>query len=398
MKSFEKLIEIIFIIFLFLFSIYNFALYISILDNKPTPDYQIENDFYLEDIIILFIFVFIPFSIAMIILAAKLKKYRCKSKKIIAVIGPTASGKTSMAIKLAKKFNGEIVNTDSRQIYKYLDIGTAKGDVKKMKDFYVDIPKKFQIKDMKLKKLNVYDLEGTRIHLINILEPDKTLTLAQYQKLANCVIKDILKRNKIPILVGGTGLYIDSIVKDYKIPKVKPDMKLRKKLNEKSVDELKLILKEINIKKFKDLNNSDRNNPRRLIRIIEIEKNRGRKNEDIKYSDKYEALYIMPKRTRKELYERINKRAEIILESGLIEEVKGLIDKGYEFKTPAFTSISYPIVKDYIEGKINKKELLEKFRQGDRNYARRQRTWFKRYPFHDVEIKEAEELVNKFIS
>ena len=318
--------------------------------------------------------------------------------KIIAVIGPTASGKTSLAIKIAKKFNGELINTDSRQIYKYLDIGTAKGDVKRIKNEELRIKDEYFDEELGIKKLNVYKLEGARIHLINIVEPDKILTLSQYQKLAYNVIDDILSSKKIPVLVGGTGLYIDAIVKDYKIPKVKPNIEERKELEKYSVNKLQNALIDLDRRRYDSLNESDLNNHRRLIRAIEI----SRKNKEIiktpDETNKYDVLFLMPYHSREDLYERINKRVDIILEEGLIEEVKELIEKGYEFDTPAFTGISYPIVKDYIEGKINMEELKERFAQGDRNYARRQMTWFKRYDYKKItRKKEAYKMIKDFI-
>ncbi|MFC1780339.1 tRNA (adenosine(37)-N6)-dimethylallyltransferase MiaA [Patescibacteria group bacterium] len=309
--------------------------------------------------------------------------------KVIAVIGPTASGKTSLAISLAKKFDGELVNTDSRQIYKYLDIGTAKGEIKQ-------IPNKYQISKPNIQNLEVYELEGATIHLINVVGPDEVLTLAQYQKLAYAVIEDILKRGKLPILVGGTGLYIDAITKGYKMPRIAPNRKLREELNSKTVDQLSKILKELNVNSYKRLNESDRKNKHRLIRIIEVSE-AGRKFLSKKFENpNYDFIFITPKRSREELYERINKRAKIIVESGLIDEVKAIIRKGYSFTKPALTAISYPIVKRYLENEITKEELIEQFAQGDRNYARRQITWFKRYPTIVVEDeKEAIREVKK---
>ncbi|MDD3647573.1 MAG: tRNA (adenosine(37)-N6)-dimethylallyltransferase MiaA [Candidatus Dojkabacteria bacterium] len=299
--------------------------------------------------------------------------------KIIAVIGPTASGKTSLAIELAKKFNGEMINTDSRQIYKYLDIGTAKGDVKKIRNSKFEIRNKYQIQNPKIETLDIYKLEGAVLHLVNVVEPDQPLSLAQYQKLAYAVIDDIFKRGKLPILVGGTGLYIDAIVKGYKMPKVKPNEKLRRQLIGLSASQLAVKLKEIDEEAYSSLNESDRANPHRLIRQIEISSSSKPRAKSSEPRSQYDVLFLTPYQSRKKLYERINKRVNLILEEGLIEEVKSVLGKGYKFDTPAMTAISYPIVKKYIDGKIGIEELKEKFAQGDRNYARRQMTWFKRY-------------------
>jgi tRNA dimethylallyltransferase len=295
--------------------------------------------------------------------------------KIIAVIGPTASGKTSLAVNIAKEFNGELINTDSRQIYKYMDIGTAKGEVEKVKGQVVRIKGNGQLDELNIKNLDVYKLEGAKIHLINIVEPNQVLTLAIYQKLAYEVIQDISKRNKLPILVGGTGLYVDAITKGYDIPKIKPDIKLRKELNSKTIKKLQDRLAKLNKTKFKSLNNSD--NCEKL---------------------KLNVLFLIPKNSREKLFNRINRRAEIIVNSGLIEEVKSLIKRGYSFSKPAMTAISYPIVKEYLDDEISKYELIERFRQGDRNYARRQITWFKRYKADEVKkYEEAVILIKKFL-
>lgn len=313
------------------------------------------------------------------------------STKLIAVIGPTASGKTTLAIKLAKKFNGELINADSRQIYKYLDIGTAKGEVTKIPIPNNQLPNlaspeatpkasKSQITNHKSQNLEVYEIEGVPIHLINIVEPDEVLTLAQYQKLAYAAIGDIRKRSKLPILVGGTGLYVDAVVKGYQIPQVKPDEKLRSQLVSKSVDQLQKILVKLNKKRLVTLNESDKANKHRLIRLIEIEKALKGANRKLSKAPNLKVIFLTPAYTREKLYKTINRRAKIITDSGLIDEVKDLIKKDYKFSKPAMTAISYPFVKEYLDGKITKEELLKKFRQGDRNYARRQITWFKRYP------------------
>jgi tRNA dimethylallyltransferase len=319
--------------------------------------------------------------------------------KIIAVIGPTASGKTDLAIKIANKIDGELINTDSRQIYKFMDIGTAKGDISKLPISSFQLSSNYQLTKPAINQLHIYKLEEVPIHLVNIVEPDEILTLAQYQKLAYASIEYILKQHKIPILVGGTGLYIDAITKGYIMPKVKPNMKLRKELNSLKIEQLQSKLIKLNEELFERLNNSDKNNPHRIIRLIELESLS--KDQDRKKSKKpsFDVLYLTPKRSREELYNRINKRSKIILKSGLIQEVQKLINKGYSFSKPAMSAISYPIVKQYLDREITKEELLERFAQGDRNYARRQVTWFKRY--NAIKVEEDDVIMNeikKFLS
>ena len=318
--------------------------------------------------------------------------------KLLAVIGPTACGKTDLAIHLAKKFNGELINTDSRQIYKYLDIGTAKGDVKIIKNRSVEIIQKYKIEDLTIKKLSVWEIENIHLHLINIIKPDKILSLSQYQKLAYNVIENITQRNKLPILVGGTGLYIDAIYKGYQIPKIRPDYNFRRILYKKSLKNLQYIMNNLSKKIYNNLNNSDKNNSRRLIRLIEIEKNNKLNLLKNIILPKFNVLFITPKYKRKELYKIINKRAEKIVKSGLIKEVKDLLKKEYKFNTPAFSAICYPYTKQYIEGKIDKKTLIDKFAQGDRNYARRQITWFKRYHSKQLNKNQAVRSVEMFLN
>jgi len=318
--------------------------------------------------------------------------------KLLAVIGPTACGKTDLAIHLAKKFNGELINTDSRQIYKYLDIGTAKGDVKIIKNRSVEIIQKYKIEDLTIKKLSVWEIENIHLHLINIIKPDKILSLSQYQKLAYNVIENITQRNKLPILVGGTGLYIDAIYKGYQIPKIRPDYNFRRILYKKSLKNLQYIMNNLSKKIYNNLNNSDKNNSRRLIRLIEIEKNNKLNLLKNIILPKFNVLFITPKYKRKELYKKINKRAEKIVKSGLIKEVKDLLKKEYKFNTPAFSAICYPYTKQYIEGKIDKKTLIDKFAQGDRNYARRQITWFKRYHSKQLNKNQAVRSVEMFLN
>jgi tRNA dimethylallyltransferase len=322
---------------------------------------------------------------------------KVKKSKIIAVIGPTASGKTSLAIETAKKFDGEMINTDSRQIYKYMDIGTAKGEVSELPNTQYPIPAKYQIQKPKIETLDVYNLEGVPIHLINIVEPDEVLTLAQYQKLAYAAIENILERGKLPILVGGTGLYIDAVLKGYKFLGVKPYLKLRKELNSKTVKQLSRILTKLNTAAYERLNESDRANKHRLIRLVEVAK-AGKEILHKKEKPDYDVLYLKPRRSREELYTRINKRAKIIVDSGLIDEVKSLIKRGYKFTKPAMTAISYPIVKRYLDEEITKEELIEQFAQGDRNYARRQKTWFRRYDAREItNIKHVQKVVRNFL-
>jgi tRNA dimethylallyltransferase len=294
-----------------------------------------------------------------------------KLQKLIVIFGPTASGKTELAIKLAKKFNGEIVNADSRQVYKGMDIGTAKPTKKEM--------------------------EGIPHHLLDVASPKRKFTIAQYRKHALKAIEKIQKKGKIPFLVGGTWFYIRAIVDGIVIPEVPPDWKLRKKLEKKSPKELYKILKKLDPKRAKTI---EKENPRRLIRAIEICKKIG-KVPPLKFNPlPYPVLMIGIKRPKKELKKRIKKRFFEWLKKGLILEVIKLRKMGVSFKRIEEFGMHYREIARYLKGGISEKEMIESSIREIQNYAKRQMTWFKK----EKKIKwirnyrEAEKLVKKFIS
>ena len=293
-----------------------------------------------------------------------------KLKKIVVILGPTASGKTELAIKLAKKFDGEIVSADSRQVYKGLDIGTAKPTKKEMK--------------------------GIPHHLLDVANPKRKFTVAQYRKLALKAIEKIQEKNKIPFLVGGTGFYIQAVVDGILIPEVPPNWKLRKKLEKKSPKELYKILKKLDPKRAKTI---EKENPRRLIRAIEITKKIG-KVPPLKFNPlPYPVLKIGIIIPFDKLEEKIKKRFQKWLKRGLIKEVKNL-RKMISFKRIEDFGIHYREVAKYLQGEISEKEMIENSIREIQNYAKRQMTWFKK----EKKIKwirnyrEAEKLVKKFIS
>lgn len=271
-------------------------------------------------------------------------------KKLIIILGPTASGKSNLAIKLAKEFNGEIISADSRQIYKEMDIGTAK------------ITKK--------------EMDGIPHYLIDIINPDKEFTLAQYKKLAVKTIKDIQKRNKLPFLAGGTGLYIQTIVDNLQIPEVRPDKKLRDKLerqtNQKLYDQLKKLdpqsLKVINI-----------NNKRRMVRALEVclltkkPFSQQRKKGKLLFN----TLQIGIKPNKEILERKINQRVDQMIKAGLIEEVRNLIKK-YGHKPYSMSGIGYKEIISYLKNEISLNKAKELIKIHTRQYARRQMSWFRR--------------------
>lgn len=296
--------------------------------------------------------------------------------KIIAIVGPTASGKTEMSLALAKKFNGEIVNADSRQVYREMDIGTAK--------------------EKPDNERGDYFVRGIRHHLIDMVNPGEEFTLAHYKKLVFEAIDNILSRGKLPIVAGGTGLYVRTIVDNPDIPAVAPDLKLRAELEKKSLTELSVMLQKIDPKTAKKI---DMQNPRRIIRAIEVAVS-GESFLDLqnKFDPRYDALQIGISVEREELNERINTRVDRQIEDGLVEEVKKLAQK-YDWKLPAMSGIGYKQIGFYLRGEIFLPEAIEMIKRDTRRYAKRQMTWFHK----DERIKwiknveETEELIEKFV-
>ena len=278
--------------------------------------------------------------------------------KVIVIVGPTASGKTSLSIELAKKINGEIVSCDSMQIYKDMDIGSAKPSKEEM--------------------------QGIKHYMIDEVIPTQRFSVAEYKKKAELAIEEILKNGKVPIVVGGTGLYANSLIYGIEYSNIEFDGKYREKLMKiaQSEEGLKSLYEEAKRIDEKAMEKISPNDQKRILRILEIynatgktkteqEKN-SRKNE-VKYD--YNVFAINIERTI--LYERINKRVDMMIEQGLIEEVRKLIEKYPEFPT-AMQAIGYKEIVQYFDGKITKEEAIEKIKQETRRYAKRQITWFKR--------------------
>lgn len=278
-------------------------------------------------------------------------------KPLIVIFGPTASGKTELSLKIATAVlksthkKAEIISADSRQIYKGMEIGTA-----------AILPK---------------EQKGIKHHLIGITTPDKILTLAEYKELALKKITEIYKRKHIPILVGGTGLYISAIIENYDIPKLAPDKKFREKLEKEAKEKgAQFIHKKLEKLDPKVAALIHPNNIRYVIRAIEICKAGKTKS---KTKSDFDVFMIGIKHPREELYERINKRVDIQIEKGLVKEVKKLLKKGYDKNLPAMSSLGVKEIIPYIEGKSSLDECKEILKRSTRRYAKRQMTWFRRY-------------------
>lgn len=280
-----------------------------------------------------------------------------KLPKIIAIVGPTASGKTDLGLALAKKFNGEIISADSRQVYKKMDIGTAK-------------PKGEWVNEK-------YEVRGVPHYMMDIVEPDKDFSLADFKNQAVQHIQNTLRRGKLPIIVGGTGLYVWAIIDNLDIPKVKPDLQLRKKLEEKSVAELAAMLQEIDLDAAQKI---DIKNPRRVLRALEVAITSGKSfvAQQTKSEPLFEALQIGMQITKEELDERIDLRVDKQIKEGLVEETKGLLEQGFGWNLSSMSGIGYRQIGYYLRGEMSLTEAIAILKRDTKRYAKRQMTWFKR--------------------
>ncbi len=272
-----------------------------------------------------------------------------KNPKLIVIVGPTASGKSELAVNLAKKLNGEIISADSRQIYRGLDIGTAKPTKKEMR--------------------------GIPHHLMDVAGPEKVFTVFDFKKLAEKKIQETVRRGKIPIIVGGTGFWIDALVFDMEFPRVLPNQKFRRELSKKSAAELLEILRKLDPYRAKTV---EQKNPRRLIRAIEITRALGYVPKLFKKESPYNVLWIGLNPKEKLLKKRIARRADTMITRGLIQETKKLLKGGVGKKRIRELGFEYRAALNYIEGKISRKEFHSDIMKETRQYTRRQMVWFKK--------------------
>ncbi|MEK7634963.1 MAG: tRNA (adenosine(37)-N6)-dimethylallyltransferase MiaA [Patescibacteria group bacterium] len=294
--------------------------------------------------------------------------------KIIVVLGPTASGKSDIAVKLAKKINGEVISADSRQVYKGLNIGTGK------------ITKK--------------EMLGVKHYLLDVVSPKKRFSASDFKKLAETEIQKILNDKKVPVICGGTGFYIDAVLGDKQIPEVPPNLKLREKLEKKTTEELFKILRDLDPDRAKNI---DAKNPRRLVRAIEICEAIGKVPSHFAKASRdktYNVLKIGIKTENEELKEKINKRIKKWFKQGLLKEVQNLHKKGLSWKRMAEIGLEYKIVSLFLQNKISKIEMLQRMQTETLQYAKRQNTWFKRDKkinwFNPKEITKIKKITEKF--
>jgi len=271
-----------------------------------------------------------------------------KLPKILVIVGPNASGKTSSSIKLAKKFNGEVISADSRQVYKGMDLGTGKVTTKEM--------------------------QGVKHYLLDVASPKSRFSAAQFVKLGEKAIKEINKKGKLPIICGGTGFYVDALL--YGLPQtVAPDWKLRQRFDKLSASALFEKLKKIDPARAKNI---DKNNKRRLIRALEIALKTGAPVPPPARTLKYDVLKIGVKRSKKELRKRIHDRLLARMKQGMVKEIEKLHKQGVPWHKLDDFGLEYRFIARYLKGELSKEEMLNLLETAIWHYAKRQVTWFKK--------------------
>ncbi|MBU0668458.1 tRNA (adenosine(37)-N6)-dimethylallyltransferase MiaA [Patescibacteria group bacterium] len=299
---------------------------------------------------------------------------RCEAENkpaIIAIVGPTASGKTALSLKIAHEINGEIISADSRQVYKYMDIGTD--------------------------KLHESKMEGIKHHLIDIIDPSEQFTLSDYKRLAIKAINEIHRRKKIPILCGGTGLYINAIIQNYQVPVVSPQYDLRQELaryyEEHGAQALHDMLKE---RDPEAANQIHPNNVTYVIRALEINIAGNQNKKNVTGEQEFAVFVVGIDWSREVLYERINRRVDDLIGNGLLNEVKSLFMRGYNEKMPSMSSIGYQELIEFLSGNVTLEQAIENIKKNTRNYCKRQQTWFRRYrDIHWLDGQNLQEYLSK---
>lgn len=292
--------------------------------------------------------------------------------KVIAIVGPTASGKTALSIALAKAFDGEVISADSRQVYRGLNLGSG--------------------------KVTLEEMDGIPHHLLDVADPKERFSVAEFQKLGKAAIADILSRGKLPIVCGGTGLYVDTLLNGTTLPEVPPNKELRDTLEKLSAEELFKKLEELDPERAEEI---DRHNPVRLVRAIEIAEALG-KVPKMETSQDYKVLKIGLLPPDEILKEKITQRITERLDQGILEEAKKLNTEGLSYERMEELGLEYRYMARLLQGMISREEFESQLANEIWQYAKRQKTWFKR----DKEIKWSEtgsdprisEVVKSFLS
>ncbi|NCN52209.1 tRNA (adenosine(37)-N6)-dimethylallyltransferase MiaA [Candidatus Parcubacteria bacterium] len=268
--------------------------------------------------------------------------------KIVVIVGPTASGKTSLSIEVAKQFNGEVISADSRQVYRGLDIGSG--------------------------KVTEEEMDGVPHHLLDVADPKDVYNVTDFVRDGRTAIADILARGKLPIVAGGSFFYVDALLGRVSTPEVPPNQELRKTLEEKSTEELFALLEEQDPRRAADI---DKDNPVRLIRALEIVEAIGSVPESTQ-EELYKAFIIGIDIEKEKLHENIHTRLYTRLEEGMIEEVEHLHENGLSYERLESLGLEYRYIAQFLQKKIGKEEMCEKIESESRKFAKRQMTWLKR--------------------
>lgn len=313
-------------------------------------------------------------------------------KKLLIICGPTAAGKTNLSLSLAKKLNGELLSADSRHVYKGLNMLTGK-----------DIPTEFTFQKSSIefngKPLGFYG-NSTRLWLTDLVPLSEAFSVSLYAKVGRQVLSDVWSRNKLPIAVGGTGLYLKALTQDLHLISIPPDQAIRQQYKQTSVADLQQALKKRDFKKWEQMNASDRFNPRRLIRALEIRAWQQIHNRPPSVSISFDTLWIGLTAPPAKLKERIGKRVKARLRNGVVDEVTREIPSDLSNNLPAVSSLGLPLLREYISGKKTEKQLLEEWTSDEYQYAKRQMTWFKKNSeihWFDVAHRGWKEGVEKLI-
>jgi tRNA dimethylallyltransferase len=293
-------------------------------------------------------------------------------KRIIAIVGPTGIGKSRLALHLASVFQGEIVSADSRQVYRCMDIGTAKPTPSELKS----VPH----------------------HLIDIVEPDDDFSLATFQELANQAITDIHRRNKLPFLVGGTGLYVRAVLEGWQVPRVSPDKKFRynitRRVGENSVDELYQELVAVDPDTAAKI---ERRNVRRVIRALEVYAKAGQvsNRRERKIPPPFTPFIIGLTAPRSSLYQIVDRRVDAMIERGLVREVENLLRKGYNFTLPSMSGIGYRQIGQHLNGELTLEAAIQKIKTETHRFIRHQYAWFRLSDekIHWFDVEQTKDLI-----
>ncbi len=275
--------------------------------------------------------------------------------EVVAIIGPTGVGKTRLAIQLAQEFNGEIVNADSRQVYRHMDIGTAKPTAEER----VLVPH----------------------HLLDLVDPDGDFNLATYQRLAYTAIGDIHRRGKLPFLVGGTGQYVWAVLEGWVVPEVAPDLEFRRTLERRAAEGgARELYDELHRLDPDAAQKIDPRNVRRVIRALEVRQRSGQLFSALqnKNPPPFQPLILGLTMERKKLYERVDARVEEMMERGLVDEVKSLLAMGYSLSLPSMSGIGYREIGRYLRGEMTLEEAIYRIKVGTHRFIRHQYAWFRR--------------------